>query len=107
MNPTQRMASLQSKGAGAPPEEPPMAPPMAGGPEEAPGGGGGMPPPEVAIPKIAELLSMLAESLPPEQGSVVSECAQRLQGVFASNPAEGGGMSPEDSEAYGEPTPGL
>jgi hypothetical protein len=101
MQNTARMAQLQAKGAGAPPEEPPMAPPMAGGaPEESMGGG--MPPPEVAIPKIAELLAMLAESLPDEQKSVVSECASRLQGVFASDPATSGGMSPEDSEAYGE-----
>lgn len=85
-----------------------MAPPMAGGPGEDPGmAGGGMPPPEVAIPKIADLLGMMAEGLPDEQKSVVSECAERLRGVFASNPAEGGGMSPEDNEAYGEPTPGM
>lgn len=101
MQNTQRMALLQSKGAGAPPEEPPMAPPMAGGAGEDMGGGG-MPPPEVAIPKIAELLVMLSQSLQDEQKSVVTECASRLQGVFASNPAEGGGMEPGDAEAYGE-----
>jgi len=71
-----------------------------GAPEEPMGGG--MPPPEVAIPKIAELLMMLSESLSDEQKSVVSECATRLQGVFASNPAEGGGMELGDAEAYGE-----
>lgn len=100
MQNTARMAALQTKGAGAPPVEPPMAPPMAEGAGEEMGGG--MPPPEQAIPQIAELLSMLAEGLPDEQKAVVSECATRLQGVFASNPSTDAGMSTEDAEAYGE-----
>lgn len=96
------MAALQAKGAGAPPAEPPMAPPMAGGGDEMGGPEGGMPPPEVAIPKIGEVLSMMAEGLPDAQKSIVMECAEKLKGAFASNPGESAGMSPEDASAYGE-----
>lgn len=108
---TKRMAALQAKGAGAPPAEPPMAPPgmmepdgdePMGGPPPGPEMGGGMPPPDQAIPAISEALSMMAQSLPDEQKNLVMSAVQQLQTAFPTNSPNSGGMSAEDSEAYGE-----
>lgn len=109
-----RMAALQAKGAGAPPAEPPMAPPAMDDapmdePQGPPPGGpemGGMPPAEQVVPQIADALSQLAAGLPDEQKQMVMSAVQQLQAAFPTNSPNSGGMSAEDSEAYGEPVAG-
>lgn len=104
---TKRMAALQAKGAGAPPQEPPMAPPdmQEPPPEEPQGPGGdmgGMPPPDQVVPQIATVLEKMAAGLPDEQKNLVMSAVQQLQTAFPTDPSKSGGMSADDSEAYGE-----